>query len=286
MSKGDVIACYTVGMDGILVINKPAGMTSHDVIGCLRRRYKQKKFGHTGTLDPNASGVLVVLAGRAAKLLQFLPDTDKQYIAGIQLGCRTTTDDIWGEVTEEKPVNRDFDFGAVLSSFEGRQHQRVPDTSAKKVNGKKLMDYQRRSQEVPAVYADVTIYDTRVLDEEDLTFELDCSAGTYVRSLCRDFGEKTGNAACMKSLVRTKASGFSLEQAEDLDAEEHTLYPMESVLTLPEVHWENREDILNGRHIRIPDAPDQVSIFCDGELMAIYERDHKDVFACKRGLWA
>lgn len=273
-------------MDGILVINKPVGMTSHDVIGTLRRRYKQKKFGHTGTLDPNASGVLVILAGRAAKLLQFLPDTDKEYIAGIELGKKTSTDDIWGEVLEEKPVNTDFDFEEVLSSFKGPLHQRVPDTSAKKVDGKKLMEYQRKNQEVPAVYADVTVYDIEPVSKEDLTFTVDCSSGTYVRSICRDFGEKTGNLACMKSLVRTRAGGYTLEQAEDLEAETHTLYPMETVLDLPRIDWPDKSDILNGRHIRINDQPDLVSIFCDGELMAVYERDHQNVYSCKRGLWA
>lgn len=261
-------------------------MTSHDVIGRLRRKYKQKKFGHTGTLDPNASGVLVILAGRAAKLLQFLPDTDKEYIAGIELGKKTTTDDIWGEVLEEKPVNTDFDFEEVLSTFQGKQHQRVPDTSAKKVDGKKLMDYQRNNQEVPEVYNDVTIYDITPISKEDLTFKIHCSSGTYVRSVCRDFGEKTGNLACMNSLIRTKAGGYTLKQAEDLDAETHTLYPMETVLDLPRIDWPNKDDITNGRHIRIGDQPDLVSIFCDGELMAVYERDHKNVYSCKRGLWA
>ena len=140
-------------MDGILVINKPCGMTSFDVIAKLRKKYKQKKFGHTGTLDPNASGVLVVLCGRATKALQFLENSDKTYIAQMKLGQSTTTDDIWGEIEQEKPVVPIADLQAVLDTFVGKQSQLVPKTSAKKIAGKKLYEYQRAGKEVPEVYA-------------------------------------------------------------------------------------------------------------------------------------
>ena len=123
-------------MDGIIVINKPAGMTSHDVIAFLRKKYKQKKFGHTGTLDPNASGVLVVLCGKACKILQFLEDTDKEYIAQLQLGAQYSTDDIWGEKEKEQPIQPIQDLQALLRSMEGKQHQLVPKTTAKKIQGK------------------------------------------------------------------------------------------------------------------------------------------------------
>ena len=130
-------------MDGILIIDKPYGMTSHDVVNWLRKKYKQKKFGHTGTLDPNATGVLVVLCGKSCKLLQFLSDTDKEYIGQIEFGKSTSTDDIWGKVEAEKEVNLDFSFSEELQKFVGKNHQLVPKTSNKKVNGKKLMDYHR-----------------------------------------------------------------------------------------------------------------------------------------------
>ena len=155
-------------MDGILVINKPYGMTSHDVIARLRKKYKQKKFGHTGTLDPNATGVLVVLCGRACKALQFLENQDKTYIATMALGKKTDTDDIWGEVVETRPVQPIENLQAVLDTMVGAQKQQVPDTSAKKIAGKKLYEYQREGKEVPRVFADSEIYRAKVLDKRDV----------------------------------------------------------------------------------------------------------------------
>ncbi len=289
---GTVIAMketQTASLDGILVIDKPAGMTSHDVIATLRRKYRQKKFGHTGTLDPDASGVLVILAGKAAKCLQFLPDTDKEYIAELALGSETDTDDASGMVVRTAPVNRDFSLDQELKKFEGPLHQQVPTTSAKKIAGRKLMDYQRKGQEVPAVYTDVTIYDTEVLDEDDLRFRVSCSSGTYIRALCRDLARATGNCGHMKSLRRTRAGGFTLEQAEELDADCHTIHPIERVLeTIPAADSAQVDlsDIRNGRHIRLNTPDDRVLVLdSEGHALAVYDRDHGDVFACARGLW-
>lgn len=144
-------------MDGILIVNKPAGMTSHDVVNRLRKILQTKKIGHTGTLDPQATGVLVVLVGKACKILQFLNDTDKTYRAGIQLGYATDTMDVFGTITQEKEVNLDFDFEEVLKSFQGKISQLVPMTSAKKIHGKKLMEYQRQNIEIEPIYQDVEI---------------------------------------------------------------------------------------------------------------------------------
>ena len=135
---------YGDEMDGILIVNKPAGMTSHDVVNRLRKILKTKKIGHTGTLDPQATGVLIVLVGKACKILQFLKDTDKTYQAGIQLGYATDTMDIFGNVTQEKEICTDFNFEEVLQTFQGKIRQLVPMTSAKKIHGKKLMEYQER----------------------------------------------------------------------------------------------------------------------------------------------
>lgn len=275
-------------MNGILVINKPAGMTSFDVIARLRKKYHQKKFGHSGTLDPMASGVLIVLAGNATKILPYLKDTDKSYRASMELGTSYDTDDVTGTAEATAPVNPDFDFEAVLKSFEGKQHQKVPKASAKKVNGKKMYEYLRNGQEVPDVYTDVKIYSITPVDKENLSFDVDCSSGTYIRSICRDFGEKTGNLAAMKSLVRTKASGFCLEQAEDLDAQSHTLYPITALLDYPQVQAENPADIRNGKTIHFAGEDDAV-LFMEGEMpLAIYSRKFagKDLFSCTRGLWS
>ena len=126
-------------MDGVLIVNKPAGMTSHDVVNQIRRIFHTKKVGHTGTLDPMATGVLIVLVGKACKILQFLKDTDKTYQAEIVLGYSTDTMDIHGQILEQKPIDWNFDFGAVLATFLGEHQQLVPMTSAKKINGTVLI---------------------------------------------------------------------------------------------------------------------------------------------------
>ena len=275
-------------MDGIIIIDKPKGMTSHDVINSLRKIYHQKKFGHTGTLDPEATGVLVVLCGKACKINQFLADTDKKYIAKIQLGYSTTTDDIYGDKLDTKPINWDFHFDSIISSFQGPCHQRVPMTYNKKVNGMKLLDYQRKGLPVPEVYQDVMIYD--IQPREDLSFEIACSSGTYVRSICRDFGPLTNNLSCMASLVRTQVGRFSLAQAQTLEnlaaGEEPVLYSIRSVLDhLPMIEYADIDAIYQGKTIHLDTDQDRVCIVRKNEPIAIYDRLDQDIFHSKRGLW-
>lgn len=278
----------TNALNGVLVINKPAGMTSFDVIAKLRKKYHQKKFGHTGTLDPMASGVLVVLAGGATKILPYLPDTDKQYIASIALGANYDTDDITGTIVDERPIQRNFDFETVLQSFQGKQHQKVPKASAKKVNGQKLYERLRTNQDVPDVYNDIEIYAIHALDEEDLSFEVACSSGTYIRSICRDFGKKTGNAAAMKSLVRTKACGFDLTQAQDLEAPTHTLYSIDQLLDYPKVQAPNPIDVRNGKPLKLEgQSANRVLVMDGSNVLAVYSRQKSGSpwYSCTRGLW-
>lgn len=273
-------------MNGIIVINKPANMTSLDVIACLRKRYKQKKFGHAGTLDPMATGVMVVLAGNATKILPYIQDTDKQYIATIQLGAKYDTDDIFGQIEQEAPIHTDFDFDAVLKTFIGKQHQKVPKASAKKIQGKKMYDYLREGLEVPDVYTDIEIYNVQAIDPQELSFSIDCSSGTYIRSVCRDFGEKTNNLAAMKSLVRTKANGFSIDQTQDIDADEHVIYPINKLLNLPEIQAPEPDRIRNGQTVQLNSEHDRVLVMDQDEVLAIYQRkyDGKNWYSCERGL--
>ena len=273
-------------LDGVLLVYKPLGMTSHDVISRLRRIFHQKKFGHTGTLDPDAEGVLVVLCGKATKILQFLDDTDKEYIAQIQLGYNTTTDDITGDIIEKKEINLDFDFQEVLDTFKGQLHQKVPMTSNKKVNGMKLLDYQRKGLEVPEVFQDVTIYSIQALGE--LQFKVSCSSGTYVRSICRDLALKTNNLGCMKSLIRTKVGRFTIEECqslEQLESQEPKLYSTRLLLEhIPMVQYDNMKDIVQGKTIELNTNEKQVVVLCENEVMAIYERRGNKYYS-KRGLW-
>lgn len=274
-------------MDGILIIDKPAGMTSHDVVNILRRKYKQKKFGHTGTLDPQATGVLVVLCGRACKALQFLQDTDKEYIGQVQFGYSTTTDDIWGEKLESKPLNTNFNFKEELDKFLGKQNQLVPKTSNKKVNGMKLMDYQRKGLKVPEVYTDIEIYSIEELS--DYKFKVSCSSGTYVRSICRDLALNTNNLGCMSYLRRTKVGRFSIEQAytlEQLDQVEPVLYSTKEVLDhLEMIEYTNIDDVYQGKRIQLDTLNNLVCITQNKEPVAIYERESDCTFKSKRGLW-
>lgn len=234
-----------------------------------------------------ATGVLVVLAGKATKLLPYLENTDKEYKAEIELGSFTDTQDVSGTVTESLPVNRDFDFQKELDKFLGKQKQKIPMRSAKKVNGKKLMDYQRQGIEIKPQYKDVEIYSINALDDKALEFEVECSSGTFVRSICEDLAINTGNAGAMKSLVRTKACGFTLDEAEDLELEEHTLHPIEEVLTSYEkIVYDKPQDIINGKRIYLPNARnDEVVIYDGNKALAIYKRVNGNQFASSRGLF-
>lgn len=273
------------------MINKPAGMTSFDVIARLRRQYGQKKFGHAGTLDPMASGVLVVLAGKAAKILPYLKDTRKEYIASVRFGAQYDTDDITGTLEKTAPVNPDFDFQNELNTFLGPLHQLVPKASAKKVNGKKLYEYLRAGQPVPEVYTDVEIDEIEALENDEQTgdrrFRVTCSSGTYVRSLCRDLGLKTGNLAAMSALQRTRANGFSLEEADELDAKSHRLYPIDCLLDYEKVQTDDPSSIKSGKKVHLQAKSDTVLVMDGEQALAIYSRiwpDH-DVFASQRGLF-
>ena len=276
-------------MDGILLIKKEQGMTSHDVVSKLRRILQTKKIGHSGTLDPQATGVLLVLIGRACKVLPFLEDTDKEYIATMQLGTKTISDDIWDRVLDTKPVQEIVDFQAELDKFKGVITQVPPMISSVKINGKKLYEYARAGIDVERPKRQVQIYDIEALDTSKLAFRVSCSSGTYVRSLCHDIAENTNNYGCMSSLVRTRVGRFSIDECvtlEDVEKGNYTLHPIKEVLNhYTCVPYEPVADIYNGKHVRMQCQNDHVAILDHDDVIAIYERDHKDVFRCVRGLW-
>lgn len=276
-------------MDGVIVINKPAGMTSHDVVVKLRKILKTKKIGHTGTLDPNATGVLLVLVGKATKILPFIEDIDKEYIATLQLGKRTFTDDIWGDVIEKKEVTAIDDFNDVLSSFQGVITQTPPKISSIKVNGKKLYEYARNGEEVEIPTRQVEIFETEMLDDEEYKFRVHCSSGTYVRSLCVDIAKKSDNLGCMSSLVRSKVGRFTLEDAQELETlslDNVVFHPIESMLShLEFITYEPIEDIYHGKKIKVRTEEDRICMVHDGKCIAVYERLQGEVFKSIRGLW-
>ena len=229
-------------MTGIVNINKPYGKSSHFVVAVIRRITKIKKVGHTGTLDPLATGVLPICIGReSTKLSQAIMDGTKRYKALLQLGKTTTTQDSEGEITSESEVNAtEADIKSAVSEFVGEISQIPPMYSAVKINGQKLYKLAREGKEIEREPRKITIHSIDVLniDLDASTVELDicCSKGTYIRTLCNDIGERLGCGGYMASLVRTKSASFTLENSVTLEEFEQfwTNGEYEKILIPPE----------------------------------------------------
>ena len=203
----------------ILNIYKEKDFTSHDVVAKLRGILRQKKIGHTGTLDPNAEGVLPVCLGKGTKLCDMLTGTKKQYKVSFVFEKETDTEDIWGTVTKtHEPLKQDAPIKDTILSFVGEYDQVPPMYSAKKINGKKLYELAREGKIIERKPERIRIYDISDIEISypEVTMTVTCSKGTYIRSLCRDIGHKLQNGACMTKLVRTRSSGFQLEYAHTL----------------------------------------------------------------------
>jgi tRNA pseudouridine55 synthase len=242
-------------MDGVLVIDKPAGMTSHDVVARVRRIVGERRVGHTGTLDPFATGVLIVLVGRATRLAQFLSGAVKEYEAVIRLGFATDTGDVTGRaltpVAEETTPWRKEEIEAALASLRGEIEQVPPMYSAKKLGGKKLYELARRGEEVERKPVRVTIHSLELTGEPgdifpqntegttDISIRVACSAGTYVRTLAEDFGKRLGVGAHahVTELRRTKAGSFALTSAMTLEQLEESVQhdSLDAVLVKPDI---------------------------------------------------
>lgn len=206
---------------GIINVYKEKGFTSHDVVAKLRGIVGQKKIGHTGTLDPDATGVLPVCLGKATKLCDLLTDKNKTYEAVVLLGKTTDTQDITGEVLEEKSTEAltEEKVREAIEGFIGDYEQIPPMYSALKVNGKKLYELAREGKVIERKARPVKILDIQILeiDLPKVRMEVSCSKGTYIRTLCHDIGEKLGCGGCMESLIRTRVSTFRIEDAKTLD---------------------------------------------------------------------
>ena len=222
---------------GILLVDKPAGMTSHDVVGRVRRLFGTRQVGHTGTLDPDATGLLVVLVGRAVKASEYLTGHVKRYRAVLQLGMTTDTEDLSGTVlTRCENIPDAAAVKAALPRFRGEIKQVPPMYSALKVNGHKLVDLARRGLEVPRDPRPVTVFELTAAPTDGkarYTLSVTCSAGTYIRTLCADIGAALGCGGAMASLCRVAAGGFSLDRAVALDALEAMTETERAALLLP-----------------------------------------------------
>lgn len=204
-------------MDGFINVLKPPGMSSHDVVGCVRRLLSTKKVGHAGTLDPGAAGVLPVAVGRATRLIEYLEATDKSYRAEVVFGIRTDTDDDTGRVLEAcvSPSFSKEALASALERFRGRIRQRPPLCSAIRVDGARAYDLARKGSEMELPAREITIHALTLVEHRAnaLLLDVDCSKGTYIRSLCRDIGEVLGTPATMGFLLRTRVGRFSIDDA-------------------------------------------------------------------------
>ena len=229
---------------GVILVNKHKGVTSHDIVFKIRRLFGTKKVGHTGTLDPLATGVLPVLVGRAAKAAEYLLSENKKYIAELKLGITTDTEDITGTIlskTDTLPTKSEF-FDA-CRQFVGEIQQVPPMYSALKVNGEKLVDLARRGIEIEREARKITVYslEPEVINEAEGLYRISvaCSKGTYIRTLCKDIGERLGCGATMTELIRTESGTFNINDSytiaelEEMDLEKRLslLTPVESLFT-------------------------------------------------------
>ena len=207
-------------MDGVININKPLGITSHDVVYRLRKILSMKKIGHTGTLDPDATGVLPMCIGRGTKISEFLMADEKQYIAEITFGIVTDTQDISGEVLSRADVSfTREDFETVIGEFVDEISQIPPMYSAIKIDGKKLYELAREGKVVEREARTITVSGIEILEfsGDKARLKVDCSKGTYIRTLCHDIGQKLGCGACMSALTRTRSGSFFIENSFTLE---------------------------------------------------------------------
>jgi tRNA pseudouridine55 synthase len=276
-------------VNGALLVDKPAGITSHDVVAICRRALGTKSVGHTGTLDPFATGLLVVLVGKATRLARFLDGHEKEYEAVVRLGQGSDTDDATGTLTEPStldPRPSTKDVAAALASFTGTQQQLPPAFSAKKIDGQRAYARARKGEEVVLKPVEVTIHSAELLKYEwpDATIRCTVSTGTYIRSLARDLGKKLGTEAHCAELRRTRIGGFRVEGAIGLEqlqagseggprAEGGWLNASEVVAHLPqqEVTEAEAAHLSHGRSIEGRVAGEAVALVREGELLAIGE---------------
>lgn len=272
-------------MNGILVIKKEKDYTSRDVVNVLNKTLQTKKIGHTGTLDPIATGVLVVCIGKYTKLVSEITGYDKEYIAEIKLGIKTDTQDITGNIIEAKPftVNKE-QIKEVLSSFLGKNMQTVPLYSAVKINGKKLYEYARKQEKVELPQREIEIKSIELLsfDKDIITFKTTVSKGTYIRSLIEDICKKLGVIGTMNNLKRTKQGSFLIENAytlEEIKTKNYQFIPIEKVFSYPIVNLNEEEynKAKNGSKITLNNPNEKIILKYQEETIAIYQKE-KEIF--------
>lgn len=269
-------------MDGIIIVNKPKACTSHDVVYKIRK-ITGEKVGHAGTLDPLATGVLPILVGKGTLCSKYLMNHDKSYIVTLQLGKKTDTGDAEGNIIQEEKVDISWKdkqaLEKIFQSFVGKQEQVPPIYSAIKVKGKKLYEYARKGEQVEVPVRQIEIYQIKILQIEELkkqiVFQVSCSKGTYIRSLCEDMAEKLGTVGYMQELQRIQVGDFRIEQAVTIEQLEKDNIPYLSVEKL----FEDKEAVslekrrlhlfLNGVKLEIRKPDGVYRIYCEQKFIGL-----------------
>ena len=280
-------------MNNVLFVNKPKGISSFDVCFKLRKVLNTKKIGHTGTLDPNATGVMIILFDNATKANQFLVTDKKTYKTQVLFGIETDTLDMDGNIINKKEYELPDkeQLIEVLNSFKGKSIQTVPLTSAVKINGKKLYQYQLEGKEVELPKREIEVYSIELNEilKDGFIFTANVSSGTYIRSLAQDILKKLDLIGTVKELERTMVDDITLEDCDSLDNILNNNYKKHNLLELLEkrykvINIDNDFDVKNGKRIKLDCDNDRVVLKHDDELLAIYEKDNSE-YRCVRGLW-
>lgn len=269
--------------NGIVIINKPTGYTSRDIVNVVGKSLKTKKVGHTGTLDPLAEGALVVCVGRYTKLVNLLTSLDKEYLAEIKLGVKTDTLDITGNVLETNDFNiTKEDIESSFASFPRNYEMEVPIFSAIKVNGKKLYEYARNNEVIKLPKKTVQIYELELLEFHDdiIKFRAKVEKGTYIRSLIRDLCIKLNTIGTMNSLIRTKQGTFTLSNAYSIDDIKNNNFKLSNIsellnltkYTLTETEYQK---VKNGNKIALPFQEKYILLIYKNEEIAIYQKEEE-----------
>lgn len=287
-------------LNGIIVINKPAGMTSADVVYQLRKILQIKKIGHAGTLDPDVSGVLPIAIGQATKLIDLLHENFKEYQGSGRIGVQTDTGDLSGKVIAQKPLAQAFsrnEIQAKMDHLTGEILQVPPMYSAVKINGKKLYEYARAGESVDVPPRKITVADFKITNEpvfdskdfvEDFDFTATVSKGTYIRTLIEQLADQFDYPGVMTSLVRTKSGGYTLNQAvslefvqENLDDPAAFLQPIESVFTdYPSINLTKNQfqKVQNGVKLTFDATSEKLALIFEGKIKAIYQKDQDQLY--------
>lgn len=276
-------------MNGLLIVNKNKDMTSRDVVNIISKKFNTKKVGHTGTLDPIATGVLVILIGKYTKLVDILTSNTKEYIATMKLGIHTDTLDITGNIINKKDYNIDEkQIKEVLKSFIGESIQEVPKYSAIKINGKKLYEYARENIDIELPKRNIVIYDIELLEYKNdlIKFRVVVSKGTYIRSLIRDIASRLNTYACMSDLKRTKQGNFDISSSYTLDDIKNDNYKL---LTYKDIFkdykkYELNDDeyfkVKNGQQMKLNINEEQIIFIYQSNYIALYEK-YNDTYKIK-----